>query len=748
MLLAVALVALSSGFSSSARADTTTLLPFSSSSAGNIWLAVDDAHQHVFVSGGPATSSIVVLDYAGNIVKTITGEGGASEMALDPSTHTLYVALHDATAISKIDTATLTETGRFSTGSFQGPYSLVLVGGKLWFACAEDSTGCVASVNPDGTGLRDAGFGFHFPTLLAASPARGLLAVADSDVEPPTLSVYDVLTDPPSLVKSVWNPDGGSAEVRDITFDPSGSNLLLACGFPYFVESLYTDSLTSSAEYPTGPYPVATQTTADGDFVAGGISIWSPDLFVFPVGDTTPVKQWTLGDDVAEHALSFSPDRKRLFAVSVNGEAQTLTFNVLDAPTTGLPSVSLSDVTQIGSTGATLNGSVNPEGQTTSYHFEYGTTSAYGKSTAAASAGAGQTPVAVSASIEGLTPATTYHVRLVATNSAGTSATPDTTFTTGADTLTVTKEGTGSGTVTSSPAGINCGSVCTHAFADGSSVTLTAKADSGSAFTGWSGPCSGLGTCTLMMSGARSVIATFGPAEALTVAKDGDGSGTVTGSPAGIDCGSTCSVSYVQDTWVTLTATPDSGSTFTGWSGACTGTGSCAVQLSTSRSVTATFRSDKTLTVTRAGDGKGAVTSSPAGITCGSLCTHAFAHGTSVTLAATAAPGSRFSGWSDPCSGNGSCSLTLTIRKAVTATFQALCVVPHVTGKTLRKAQRRIRKAHCSVGTVIKAFSNKVRKGRVIAQKPRAGVERHRGSAVRLKVSKGKRNHRSLGGRF
>jgi hypothetical protein len=75
----------------------------------------------------------------------------------------------------------------------------------------------------------------------------------------------------------------------------------------------------------------------------------------------------------------------------------------------------------------------------------------------------------------------------------------------------------------------------------------------------------------------------------LSVAKDGDGAGTVTSSPAGIDCGSDCSQSYVFNTSVMLTATPVAGSVFAGWSGDCTGTGSCTVTMGQARSVTATF---------------------------------------------------------------------------------------------------------------------------------------------------------------
>ncbi|MBI2867289.1 MAG: hypothetical protein HYX97_03005 [Chloroflexi bacterium] len=77
-------------------------------------------------------------------------------------------------------------------------------------------------------------------------------------------------------------------------------------------------------------------------------------------------------------------------------------------------------------------------------------------------------------------------------------------------TLTVAKTGTGIGTIISSPAGITCGITCTAAFAPGASVTLTATATTGSAFTGWGGEgCSGTGTCTVTMSTDRSVTATF-----------------------------------------------------------------------------------------------------------------------------------------------------------------------------------------------------------------------------------------------
>src|SRR5215210_4009203 len=173
-------------------------------------------------------------------------------------------------------------------------------------------------------------------------------------------------------------------------------------------------------------------------------------------------------------------------------------------------------------------------------------------------------------------------------------------------TLTVTKAG--SGTVVSAPSGINCGGDCTEIYAHGTDVTLTATANVGQIFTGWSGDCTGTGTCMVKLNQDRAVTATFQAAFTLSVNKAGTGSGTVTSSPAGINCGIDCGEAYATGTVVTLTATPATGSTFTGWSGDCSGTGTCVVTMTAARSVTATFAVQTfTLTVSLAGAGTGTV---------------------------------------------------------------------------------------------------------------------------------------------
>ena len=231
------------------------------------------------------------------------------------------------------------------------------------------------------------------------------------------------------------------------------------------------------------------------------------------------------------------------------------------------------------------------------------------------------------------------------------------------DRLTVNLGGTGSGTVTSNPSGISCPGICAGDFAAGTTVTLTAAPTNGSTFDGFSGAgCSGPGSsCTVAMVGSPTVTATFTaapPSFTLTVTKSGAGLGIVDSDPPGITaCSTTCSATFATGTIVNLTATPQGGSTFVGWGGACSGAGACSVDMSANRAVTATFDppvSVSTLTLQKQGTGSGNVTSNPSGINCGGTCpvqSAPFGTGSSVMLTATPDFGSVFTGWGG-CSGD------------------------------------------------------------------------------------------------
>jgi hypothetical protein len=185
----------------------------------------------------------------------------------------------------------------------------------------------------------------------------------------------------------------------------------------------------------------------------------------------------------------------------------------------------------------------------------------------------------------------------------------------------------------------------------------------------------------------------------LTVTGGGTGGGTVTapayGETPALNCGivngttgpEVCTQSYGWKTQVELTATPLDGSTFTGWSGACSGTGpTCKAVMTQSRSVKASFAGQGiqtfTVNVSGGGNGNGTVTSQQglapaincditAGTATGGACTGSYPQNTTVTLTATPANGHSFSGWSADCSGTGSCGLSMTANRAAAASFAA-----------------------------------------------------------------------------
>jgi hypothetical protein len=165
----------------------------------------------------------------------------------------------------------------------------------------------------------------------------------------------------------------------------------------------------------------------------------------------------------------------------------------------------------------------------------------------------------------------------------------------------------------------------------------------------------------------------------LSVSKSGSGTGTVTSVPAGIDCGSTCAALTYYGDKVTLSATPDAGSRFAGWTGACSGTSAtCALTITGIPLVGAIFQSVQTVSVSTSGPGD--VKSSPSGIDCGSACIARFDTGTKLTLTATPDSGATFEQWTGACAGQGaSCKLTVAAPVSTRAVFESKPKPPSTT---------------------------------------------------------------------
>lgn len=236
------------------------------------------------------------------------------------------------------------------------------------------------------------------------------------------------------------------------------------------------------------------------------------------------------------------------------------------------------------------------------------------------------------------------------------------------------------GTVTSSPGVISCGTRCQDSFVTGTQVSLAATPSTNYVFDGWSGDCSGTTSpCSVTMSTNRNVTANFSKVK-VTLTVNIVGGGTITSSPAGMNCSATpCTAQFDINTPVYLTATAATGYLFTGWSDtpdSCSQTTlGCLVSMSTNRTLTATFSPAYTLTVNIAGSGTVVTGSGVAGINCPGDCTETYLSGLSIPLLASPAAGFTFAGWSGDCTGT-VCVLTMDGNKTVTATFVNANVPP------------------------------------------------------------------------
>ncbi len=156
-----------------------------------------------------------------------------------------------------------------------------------------------------------------------------------------------------------------------------------------------------------------------------------------------------------------------------------------------VPTVTTDSATSVTANSATLNGTVNPNGASTTYYFDYGATASYGSTTASTSAGTGTGDVSVNASLNGLTSYTTYHFRIVATNTAGTNYGSDQTFTTSASAPTAK---------TGSAASVSSGSATLNGTVNANGATTTVvfeygtSMNYGSTVTATQSPLSGSGS--------------------------------------------------------------------------------------------------------------------------------------------------------------------------------------------------------------------------------------------------------------
>ncbi len=364
-------------------------------------------------------------------------------VAVSPDGNYVYVANRNSGTVSEYSrntgTGALTALKPASVPAGEGPIGLtvspdgkdVYVANSVSETISEYSrntgTGQLAALNPATAPAEKNVHGIIVSpdgkNVYAANYGTGKVAQYSRNTETGELAALS-----PATVTAGNNP-------HDLSISPDGKNVYVANNFnpgtvSQFTRNTETGKLAamSPATVAAGEFTECTVVSPDGADVYATNEV-SGNIFEYArnatTGALTALSSPTISTEALPEGIAVSPNGKNIYAAnhgsgSVSQYARSVGPTVVTNPASG--------VTR---TTATIAGSVNPNGQATTYHFEYGTTTGYGSTAPGPpepSAGSGTSAQPESTSISGLAANTTYHFRIVATNPSGTSQGSDETF--------------------------------------------------------------------------------------------------------------------------------------------------------------------------------------------------------------------------------------------------------------------------------------------------------------------------------
>ncbi|MDV9174116.1 hypothetical protein R6V09_28915 [Streptomyces sp. W16] len=314
-----------------AWADSTAALPLSHYAH----LLVDTAHQHIFFSQGPGSTGIVVTDLAGTPVTTITGEQGATGLALSPDGSTLYAALADGDAVAAIDTATLTESARYTTGTGSGPVSVAVAGGKVWYGYVTGGKGAVGSVDPAAATPvatpQSVLSNWSFAPQLATG--GGVLAAEETSPGNTDVATFDVSSGTANAMTHI-GVSGGPSTGFQVTGD--GKKVLLAASSDVALRAYRTADMmmANPSVYYTGGIPSAPNSLAldaDGTIAVGSTTGSAPGVYLYAGSQLSENYVKLPAGTLAPDGLVWGGDSGTLYGVTQDSSG-AYTLNVLSAP--------------------------------------------------------------------------------------------------------------------------------------------------------------------------------------------------------------------------------------------------------------------------------------------------------------------------------------------------------------------------------------------------------------------------------
>ena len=339
-VVAAVVVGLLPGMENPARA-AGTVLPFPSLYD----MVVDDARDHVFVSGGASTASLPVYDFDGTLATSIPIAGATGMVLLGDL---LYVSAASGPSIEVIDAAAdpPVVVDSLAIDPFVQPGDLTEAAGKLWFfADSATDDDQLVSIGLDGSDL-SSGFtaaANYGPRFVDGLPGGSELWMFDQGLSPLTVSGYDATSDPPTFLRSKHNT-GDASNGRQVAMMPDRASMIVAAGGASAYPQVRVSDLLTLRNYAADAYPVAVAVTPSGGglIVGGADGVYWNDLWAYTTGTTVDVWHHDFDDPdrtVVSNGIAVADDANTIFAV-VSNETGNPSFVVLkiDGTSTTEPS--------------------------------------------------------------------------------------------------------------------------------------------------------------------------------------------------------------------------------------------------------------------------------------------------------------------------------------------------------------------------------------------------------------------------
>ncbi|MDN3023610.1 Ig-like domain repeat protein [Streptomyces sp. S.PB5] len=284
--------------------------------------------------GDNSSGTVLAADHAGNVVDSVSGIPGVTDLALSADGGTLYAATPELHEIVALDTATLDVKARYTVATTDGPRYVAVAGGKVWFSYGDQWSGDIGSVDPavdpasgtDPVALGQFSGKVWGQALLDTDPtAPGLLAVGETGLSTDSMAVLDVSSGTPQQL--AWHNGDYSLNngIGDIDLVPGAPQVL----FNGKDRAKYADGkFTLAGSYPSGQR---------ADIAANGLvaQINGDKVAVYQPGATQPLRTYTTSTNGTAD-LTWSPDASRIFALVASSSGYTLkalTGTTLNVPT-------------------------------------------------------------------------------------------------------------------------------------------------------------------------------------------------------------------------------------------------------------------------------------------------------------------------------------------------------------------------------------------------------------------------------